>query len=242
VVTAAPTLTAGNKVIDAIRHVYGMEGLTTAGAFAIAFALSRWMPIFVLFYISALVGYYVAIVRHVGNGHADLPGPSDAVDSWTETVAGALQGVLCLAVGLLPVLLWLVATHDLPSPLGIAILVVIGQLYMPAALLAMTLSNRALAVIWPPAWIVVIARAPRRYAEFAGLWLLSVAIGGILYFATAWLVDGQMSLAITNEAPLQTFGLGALVAAFVWNLFLFGQAVLVGMFLRENQAELGFER
>lgn len=219
-----------------------MEGLTTAGAFAIGFGLSRYLGIVTLFYMAAVVGYYFHIVRYVGDGHEGMPGPSDALDSWGETMLTALSGLLCLLVGLLPALAYLIATHDFPdSPLGRIGLLVVGQLYMPAALLAAALTNRPLAAAWPPAWIAIISRSPVTYVRFAVLWLVSVAIIVGVVVVTSPIVDGAMSLESTDRVPLASWGIGAAVAAFIWDVVIFGQAVLVGLYLRENRRELGFE-
>jgi len=240
VVRASPVLSSGSKLGDAARRVWSMEGLTTALGFAFAFMGSRYVFVLGVFYVAAVVGYYFTIIRHVGDGQDGLPGPSDAVDSWTETVGVFVQGALCVAVGLVPLWLWFVVAHDFPSAGTTIALIVVGQLYMPAALLATALSNRALAVAWPPMWIAIVARAPRRYVEFAGLWLVSMIAGAIVYGATSWIVDGALSLGGT-ETPLRWWGFGALLAAFIWDLFLFGQAALVGIYLRENKSAFGWD-
>jgi len=242
VVASAPALDGVGKLEDALGRVRSMEGLTTAAAFAIGFGLSRYIGILLFAYVAAVVGYYFHIVRYVGDGHAGMPGPSDAVDSWGETFLTALTGLLCVLVGVLPQLIYLIAYHDQPDSLaGRLALAVIGQLYMPAALLAATLTNRPLAVAWPPAWIAIISRSPIRYARFAALWVASVAVIIAVIAVTAPIVDGSMSLEMTRTAPLATWGIGAAVAAFIWNVVIFGQAVLVGLYLRENRHELGFE-
>lgn len=241
VVKWMPAQSSRDKIADALRRVWSMEGLTTAAGFALFFMLSRYVVVFVVFYGAGLVGYYFGIVHHVGDGEDGLPGPSDAVDDWAGTVALFLKGVLCACAGLLPLLGWLIATHDLPGTAGTIALVVAGQLYMPAAILAVTVSNRALAVAWPPAWIAIVARAPRAYLRFAGLWLASVAAFAVVYVATSTFVDGGLSLTSTTEAPLATWGLGALAGSFIWTLFAFAQASLVGLYIRENAAQFGWE-
>src|SRR5215468_10112845 len=69
VIRAAPILAARDKVSDVILRVRSVEGITTAAAFAFAFMLSRWLPIVIVFYVAALVGYYFHIIRFVGDGH-----------------------------------------------------------------------------------------------------------------------------------------------------------------------------
>src|SRR4051812_21864310 len=85
VVASAPVLDSASKLKDAFRRVRSVEGLTTAAAFAIGFGLSRFIGIVLLLYLAAVVGFFFPIVRYVGDGHAGMPGPSDAVDSWGET-------------------------------------------------------------------------------------------------------------------------------------------------------------
>jgi hypothetical protein len=239
VVAASPILAPTDKLDDAVARVRSMEGTTTAFAFAVAFMVSRWVPALVVIYVAALVGYYFHIIRYVGDGHQGLPGPSDAVDSWSETVGIFLQAVLCLAISQLPLFIYFCINHDFPSTALTIAFVIVGQIYMPAAILATVLTNRMLAVAWPPAWIAIIARSRRRYAEFTALWLVSVAVWFAIYAVTSVIVDGSLSLAPSGEAPLRWFGFGALAASFVWNLFAFAQASLVGLYLRENRDQLG---
>jgi hypothetical protein len=235
VVKASPVLAGGDQLRDAVRRVASVEGLTTATAFAIAFAASRWLPIFAVFYAAAVVGYYFFIIHHVGDGGDGLPGPSDAVDSWTENIGLVLRGLAIVVIGGLPVYLWFVVTHDLPRPAVALALVALGQLYVPAAILAVAITNQTFAAVWPPTWFAVIRRAPGAYSRFALRWLATVAIGLVIVAITSPLVDGSLGLARTSSEPLATYGLGALAASFVWNLFVFAQAVLVGLFLRENR-------
>lgn len=228
VARAAPMLTAEHSVRDAVRRVASVEGITTAGGFAVAYMLARWVPVFAIFYLSALVAYYFTIIHHVGDGHGGLPGPSDAAEDWLEVGGFALRGVLCVLLGVLPVAGWWLATRELPSAATTAALAVAAQLYMPAAVLAVTLSGNGLAVAWPPAWIAIIARAPRAYARFVGLWIGSLAVGALVCIATLELLGDAMFL-------------GAWLAATVWALYWFAQAGLVGNFMRANAQAFGWE-
>jgi hypothetical protein len=209
-----------------VRRVASVEGITTATAFAIAFAVSRWLPIFAVFYAAAVVGYYFFIIHHVGDGGDGLPGPSDAVDSWTENIGLVLRGVAIVVIGGLPVYLWFVVMHEIPGARVAIALAAIGQLYVPAAILAVAITNQTFAAVWPLTWFAVIRRAPRAYGRFALRWLATVAVGLAIGAVTAPFIDS-------------TYALGGLVASFVWNLFAFAQAVLVGLFLRENRDAFG---
>ncbi len=241
VVNAAPVLSWTAQIVDAVRRVRSVEGISTALAFAACFMLSRWMPVFVALYVAALVGYYFTIVEHVGGCETGLPGPSDAVDDLGQILEQIVRGFVCLLAGALPLLGYFIATHDLPSPALGVVLAALGQLYMPAALLSITLTNRALAGLWPVAWVAVIRRAPAHYARFAMLWLGSVTVGIGIALSTRWLVDGSLDLRETTTTPLASLGVGALVASVIWNLFWFAQAVLVGLFLRQHRDAFGWD-
>ena len=224
VIRAAPDLSAKEQVRDAVQRVASMEGITTALGFAVCFMVSRWMPIFIAAYAAAFVGYYFTIIAHVGTCEAGLPGPSDAVDDLSQILDQVMRGVVCLIAATLPLLLWFAAKHDAPSPELALLLIVVGQLYLPAALLSITLSNKALAALWPPSWFAVVRRSPAAYARFAGVWMVSVVIGIAIVEATR---------------PLTAFALGALVAGTIWNLFGFAQASLVGLYLRQRDDAFG---
>ena len=240
VVVASPVLTTRAQFADAYRRVATREGIATSLAFAACFALSRWMPIFVVFYIAALVSYYFAIIQHVGEGDPGMPGPSDASDDWSETLAQVMRGLLCLIAGSLPLLVYFISERDLPSPAITLALLFVGQLYLPAAILAATLTNTTLVIMWPPAWVAVIRRAPAHYARFTLLWFASVLAIVCVVIATSPIVDGALTLAETTETPLATYGVGAFIASAIWNLVGFAQAILVGLFLRQNRDALGW--
>jgi len=220
---AAPHRSGSAQALDAVRRVVSLEGLTTAAGFAVPAAVAAFVPALLIFWVSAVVGYYFTIIHHVGAGHSGLPGPSDATDDWVETIGFALRGVLCVAVGAAPLLVWVHAHHELPSGGVLLALLLAGQLYMPAALLAVALSNRGLAVLWPVAWVRIVARAPLAYARFVVLWVVSLVMVALIVATTRQL------LADVNVL------LGNYLAAFVWGLCLFAQAALVGNYLRQTE-------
>lgn len=225
--TAVPER-AGGEIADITRRVVSLEGLTTAAAFAVPFALSNWFQVLAGFYLSALVGYYFTIIHHVGASREGLPGPSDATEDWVEICGFALRGIACVAVGFAPLIAWFAVTRDAPTSELTLGLVFAGQIYMPAVVLAVALTNTAVAVIWPVAWVRVIARAPAKYARFVGIWIVSIAVGFAIYMTTA--------LAFAPYGALGLFG-----AAIAWNVFWFAQAALVGHFLRANAAAFGWD-
>jgi hypothetical protein len=238
VVSAAPVLTAREQLADAVRRVRSRDGILTSLGLAACFAASRWIPVLLLVYVATLVSYYFAIIHHVGEGDTGMPGPEDATADWSETLAQVMRGVMCLIAASLPLLAYFIAEHDFPSTAGTLALLFAGQVYLPAAILAGTLTNTALAIMWPPTWIAIIRRAPAHYARFMMLWFGSVAVILCAVLATAPFVDGALILRETTEAPLTTYGVGAFVASAIWNLLGFAQAVVVGLFLRTHRDAL----
>lgn len=228
VAPAAPARRGGALLREAIGRATSGEAVITAVAFALVYAVGQLSWFVVWLYTAALVAYYFTAVRFVADGHDGFPGPSDTVLASAEVIAVALAGVVCVAIGFVPLAIWLWRTDtELGAwpQLELAWLVA-GQLYVPAVLLAIVISGRFSAVLWPVAWIQVVARAPAAYTRFLLLWLLSVLAGLALLLATAPLRDW--------------FFVGHLLAATLWNLFWFAQAMLVGAFIRQHAEPLGW--
>ena len=217
------------QAVDAARRVASIEGLTTAAGFAIPAALAALVPVLFVVWIAAVVGYYFAIIHHVGAGHTGLPGPSDARDDLIDTVGLAVRGVLCAVLGTVPLLVWVRVTHRFPSGEVLLVLLLAGQTYMPAALLAVAFSNRGLAAVWPVAWVRIVTRAPLAYVRFVATWVASVALGGLLVVTTRDLLAGVNAL------------LGNYVAAFIWTLYSFVQAAMIGNHVRHEAAAYGWD-
>jgi hypothetical protein len=221
---AAAPKTLGSLGLDLFARVISREGLATAIAFALTFALAKMFVFVIVLYLAAFVGYYFTIVAHVGEGKPGLPSPAEAIDDLGSTVTQAVRGFLCAMLGVLPILVWIGTTHrrglvqsDLPTVL---VLLALAQLYVPAALMSLLFTNHTLALFSPVTWVKVISRAPLAYAKFLGFWLPSVGAGGLLLMIAASLDNGSM--------------LFAFVAATLWNLYGFAQAVLIGDFVRLN--------
>ncbi len=227
-VKAAWPVTSGTQSLGgAISRAITTEGLITAFAFAVFHLIAQLFKIFDLIYLSTLVGYYFTIVHHVGDGRVGLPGPSDATDDWVEIVGLALRGMACFALGFVPIIVVLALGHD-PSPAAFIGWLAVGQLYLPAAILAVTLTNSGLSMVWPVTWVQVIARAPLPYVRFLVLWLGTVAIGCAIGALTS-------GLAFALDNIFVDFAV-----AVIWNLFWFAQASLVGTFIRENATAFGW--
>ena len=177
-------------VRDAATRVFSMEGLTTSIAFAAFYAIGRLSPAFSVLSLSALVGYYFLIVRHVGNDGAGLPGASDSVDDWTSTLGSALRGLLCAGIGFVPLAFYVLYGPVVLDHLVMVVLVVVGQLYVPAALLAVVISDNALAAAYPVAWVRLISRSPGRYLGFTAAWIASV-VGAFGLFVGHYLRENR---------------------------------------------------
>lgn len=222
---AHPQLTTEGAIRDAVGRAVSSEGLITAAAFAIVFGIAVWFEYIALIYVAALVSYYYVIVHHVGDSREGLPAPADVVEDKVGTVELAVRGLLCFAIGFAPLIVWMIAGRPLDDLTRLG-LVAVGQLYMPAVVLAVAISNSALDALWPVGWIQIVARAPLAYLRFAVVWLGSIVVGYGLFTVATPLIDDPIT--------------GALVA-FVWNLFLFAQASLVGDYLRSNAERFGLD-
>lgn len=222
----APQVPAGDALMGAVRRAISTEGIATAGAMAVLYALGSSLYAIVLIYLATLVSYYFMITHHVGAGLPGLPGPSDTVDHWGDIVPRAIGGVLTAALGLLPIILWSVLVVEPTDPRISIGLLLVGQIYMPAVILAIAVTNSPWAALSPIAWVRVIARAPGPYVRFVGLWVFSVGIG------LAWL---RIVVELGDSIP------ALFVAAFVWNLFWFAQAALVGTYIRQNAEAFGWD-
>jgi hypothetical protein len=228
----------GEQLRDLVGRPFGAEGIFTALGIAVAGWLS-WLPVIGgllwLAYIAALVGYYFQIIDHIGREREGMPGPSDAVEDVTSMLGLLFRGVLCLLVGTAPLLIWYYFVRRLDpnaTPQGtratIFGLLLIGQLYLPAAVVAVTLTNSTGGALWPIAWIRIIAAAPVSYAL-----LVLLFVGSVVLF---W-VGSTAAAATVGRIPI----VGGLITMTITNLLLFLQASLVGGFLRRNAEAFGYD-
>lgn len=182
-------------------------------------------------YLGIVVAYYFSVIEHVGGGRPGMPGPADDAFDFLSLFSHALRGAACFGVGFAPLLVWLFGFHHwrtLETERGTAwLLVMIGQLYTPAVLLAVTFGKHTANAFWPPAWIQIIARAPGSYFWFSLLWLVTIFVVGALVGA------GQE---VASSIPLA----GTAIAATLGSLFWFAQAILVGLFIRRNADAFGW--
>ncbi len=209
---------------DVAQRLVTLEALSTVGAMAAFYALLSFSRLAIFLYLSTLVIYYFTIVRHVGEGKDGMPGPSD--DELGRTVSFAFRGVFCAVIGFAPALAYVLFSDENDTVTLIAT-ILLGQTYLPAAVIAIALSDSTLAALWPVAWFKVIARAPSSYLRFVALWISSFAVGLVLQLVTMSVLDYNV--------------IGFFAQAAVWTAFWFAQAVLVGHYIRENRRAYGWD-
>jgi hypothetical protein len=196
--------------------------ISSGGAIAMGWAfVMAWV-----IYASCVVGTFFAIIQHVGAGRAGMPHAVDA-DHLSTMFARVGRGLVCFGVGLAPLAVWWFAGHG-RDPVMAGVMLVLGQLYMPAVLVAVTVSDHTGNALWPPVWVQIVARAPAAYARFAVVWVVTVFVGGA--------VVGAAEAAVADAVPV----VGDMVATTLGMLFLFAQAILVGQFLRRNSVALEY--
>lgn len=235
----APSVSVAHPALDLadlIARPFSVEGLLTAAAIAFGAWLS-WMPglgrLFAVAATAALVGYYFQIIDHVGSDKPGLPGPSDDVEGPLKWLAKCGRGLLCVLVGAAPALIWFYGYRDPAAPPTTNALItigltVVGMSYMPAALLTVVLTGSTLGVLYPVAWVKIIARAPASYLKLVLLFMLS---------AVAYLLTMMFSTVFSLLIPF----VGSLLVGTVTNLMLFVQACLVGGFLRRHADLFGWD-
>jgi hypothetical protein len=233
--TARPDFALG----DLLARPFSVEGLITAAALAspiFVASIFRALPglgsfaaLLSLIYYGTLVGYYFQIIAHIGDDGAGLPGPSDLVDDAPSLFMMSLRGWICVLVGSAPYLIWMFWLRDQnvpPDPRVMVLTLLVGLTYVPAVLVTVVLTNSTLGALYPVAWVQVIARAPRSYAQLVGLFLLA-----LVAFAVANLLS--VALAVV---PI----VGGYLAATLSTLLWMAQAALVGGFLRRHAQDFGY--
>jgi hypothetical protein len=212
--------TAPEQLRDLLSRPFSAPGLTVALVVALFGALSD-MPLPVidlamgLVALIALCGTWFNAVDHVARGKPGFPAPVE-VDGWaTRTLAA--RGLVCLLVVTTPFGLWLAASRGAEGvtelldarPLTACLLGALALVWLTAALLAVLASISGLAAFWPPALVVVVARAPRLYlALLARIVLTSVVallaahLTGAIPYLSRFLASGLVSLILFAQAAL----------------------------------------
>ncbi|MBI4511018.1 MAG: hypothetical protein HY698_15400 [Deltaproteobacteria bacterium] len=215
-----------------LRRVMSTDGVISALAIAapLIFLFLPLVGIFLwLISIAALCSYYFLIIDHVARGRDGLPTTSDALDDWWTIMGHAFRGFTCFLLTIVPTIAW-VYFSDSPivdliySPMLRLFLLVIPLLYLPAAIVAMNMTESTLLGLWPVTWIRIVVTAPSAYLRLVGLVAASMV--------ALWL--GNLVAAHTlGMLPL----LGTMLVASVTNLLLLAQAAIVGGFLHDNAGE-----
>jgi hypothetical protein len=223
----SPQRSVEQAIVRSARRAFTIEGLLTALALGVFYGALSWLYVIPIIYLGTLVAYYFVTIHHVGGGGDGLPSSGEAIQNWGELRAFAFGGLFCAALGLAPLIAVAYTAEESLPPRTVLALLLAGQLYMPAIVLAIAVTNSAWSAIWPLAWIRVISRAPGPYVRFVGMWIVSVAIAFGLTLVTASVGDPSWII----EA----------VVAFVWTLFWIFQASLVGEFIRSNAEAFGWD-
>jgi hypothetical protein len=215
---------------------FSVEALLTALAIAVPSWIASFLSglgalLFSLVAFACVTAYYFQTIDHIGRGRPGMPEPTGGVDSWGDVISLTWRGCLCIVIGFAPFLYWffLVARGQAEANpfVGLGMLLV-GQAYMPAAILCVVITDSNVGAIWPPAWIQIMARAPASYLALVGLYIASLAAG--------WFLRG-----VLGQAALHVPFVGTLLAVAIGNALTFVQAAVVGGFLRRNAEHFGYD-
>jgi hypothetical protein len=223
--------------VELARRALTVEGLVTAAGLALPLLLSgavSWIPgmdwftlLMSVIYYGSLVGYYFQIIAHVGEGRSGLPGPSDLLDDLWSLATMSLRGCLCLFVAAVPYAASLALLPSPPSLPATLLLLALGLVYLPAALVSVVLTDSTLGALYPVAWLQVISRAPASYVRLVALFWATLI---------AFALFGRLVAPALQGVPLA----GAFLGAWAANLLWFAQACLVGGFLRRHASDFGY--
>jgi hypothetical protein len=212
-------------LLDLLARPLRLEPLLTTFAIAVPVALS-FLPgvgdYLAILGFAAAVAYYFQIIDHIGRGEPGMPEPMHVIEDPRDIFWLSLRGILCIAVGAAPFLVVYFRAHEI-SLLWLAV----GQLYMPAVLLAIVITGSTAAALWPIAWIQIASRAPLEYFFLVVLYLASI-VG-------AFFAHGMVE--VFARIPFAGTLLGLLLERLLW----FTQAALVGGFLARNAEKLGWD-
>jgi hypothetical protein len=211
---------APEQLRDLLSRPLSAPALTVALVVATFGALSD-MPLPVmdlamgLVALIALGGTWFNAVDHVARGRPGFPAPVE-VEGWaTRTLAA--RGLLCLLVVTTPFGFWLAVNRGAEGvmelmdsrPLAACLLGGVALAWLTAALLAVLASISGLAAFWPPALVVVVARAPGLYLTLlaqivvtSAVALLAAHLTGAIPYLSRFLASGLVSLILFAQAAL----------------------------------------
>lgn len=223
---------AGTRIRELLARPFSATGLATIAVIAVVGGASD-VPIPLLDvtvtggYLTLLAGSYFNLVDHVASGHRGFPAPVETTGWPPGTLA--LRGLLLLLVAFAPFGLWLALDRGAENvkelfarnPATAVALLLLVQIWLTAALLAVLNTASGLAAFWPPALVAVVARAP---GLFSRLVLLVVASG-----LACWGARRVVGTIVGALPFLSGFSLAAVTA-----IVLLAQGALVGGFVREH--------
>ena len=230
-VAAKSVLPVGEDFLDVVKRPLSIDGFLTAMGCALPAAIP-FLPFRNWISSAAVAAYYFVIIDHIGRSRDGFPGASDAVDDFDSLKTAIFRGICCWIAALIPLLLYLFVFGGtlldlIANPGLIFVFVLVPQLYLPAVVLAVVITQSWFAAFWPVAWVQIVSRAPGRYIALVGLYVL---------FGVCWYLASVMLTASLGGVPF----LGPLLTGTVTNMVVFMQACVVGGFLRRNAEVLGY--
>lgn len=231
-----------------IRAMSSKDGLLQLIAVGLALYVVRLLPgvagsILGTF---VFVTYYLQVVNHAARGVVVLPTPADFTGietvmqaSFRFFVASALLwlpgGVYVLVfIGFGP--LFEQGAQALMDP-GLFLVVALGLLYIPVAIIAAAVADSTLAMLNPLITVRIILRLPGQYGLTAGVWLglwvLQVLVMGVVY-----LLAGVVPIPVVTGVLVETMALVIpVIQAFVLGRFIFQNAPHFGILLQGEDVE-----
>ncbi|MCA9555685.1 MAG: tetratricopeptide repeat protein [Myxococcales bacterium] len=231
-----------------IRAMFSKEGLLQLIAVGLALYVVRLLPgaagsILGTF---IFVTYYLQVVNHAARGVVVLPTPADFTG--IETVMQAsfrffVASAFLWLPGLIYVLVFIgfgplfeQGAQALMDP-GLFLVVALGLLYIPVAIIAAAVADSTLAMLNPLITVRIILRLPGQYGLTAGVWLglwvLQVLVMGVVY-----LLAGVVPIPVVTGVLVESMALVIpVIQAFVLGRFIFQNAPHFGILLQGEDVE-----
>ena len=171
-----------------LKAIFSLEGVVQILAVSVAMVLSGMIPLIgpplsKLIFIS----YYFRVILQAAYGAERLPEPSDFTD-FSELFGPMLRFFMASLLIWLPALIYIVLSVGLSdfniknvSGTVIFLLVTVGVLYFPAAVIVAAISDSALAVITPAITVRMILRFPGEYFLTVAVWGFLNVLDGFLW-------------------------------------------------------------
>lgn len=218
---AFPVAEGGWKVLLASALVFRLFSWFGGLAALLGFGL-RW-------------GLYLSVIRHTAHDGAPLETPEYS-DLWGDVARPALSALLGMALVLVPAVAWLGSTHELPELAAGAwltdpvawLLVLVGVIWAPAALMAAAMSRSLLSTLDPRVPIALMARLGGDYAL-----LVAATLGAVVLDVLAGVAGrlvGALPVPVAAGVAAEALGL--------WAPLCFARAA--GLLLHVRGDELGY--